>query len=748
MRLIGKKIERLHIRDLIGEGGMGSVYLAYDEKLQRNVVVKSMRPDRIDALSRARFLREARALSRLDHDHVCRIYDYLEWEGEVFLVLEHIDGVNLQKAMKKKLTARAQLLIAEQIAEALVFAHANEVVHRDLKLTNVMLTHENEVKVVDFGLAMLSANDFASKSEEVHLQQDKTETQFGSVVGTLRSISPEQARGEAVTAASDMYSFGLMMQELFTGEPPFDQKENAVAILEKAKRAQTRPIKGLDGELTDLFNRLKSLLPESRPTAVDTLAFLKRVRSRPVRRLRAAAAILFVVLSMTAFAKYTYDLNKQRLAAVHAQQEAEQVTEFLIDLFELSDPDEAKGNTITAREILDRGAEKLESELETQPRSRIRLMMTIGEVYQKIGLYSSSNEMLSRAMSECTNLHLQESLIGVKTANRKASLHATLGENEPAMKLYEQAVTWSQQLNPTDYAEFSRGLNGMASVYFSLGAYDDAERLYRQALAVRENHFGKDHPETAESLDDLGYLCWTLGRYSDAEPFYAAALAIRKKQLGPDHPSVAITQYNLALLYRSEGRLDEAEQNYLQVLRIEKKTLGEHHRNVAATLNSLGVLYWHQEKYAQAEPLFRQSLAILTGALGDQHFDLISPLNNLGLLAWKSGDYQEAVDFFDRALKISSDSLGEEHVNVAWPLWGLANVYRDSGDFNKAEQFYQRALAIRKEHLEPDHPQIIETNTEYARLLKLMGRNSEANQLLLNHERGVALQTDVVQEPD
>ncbi len=282
--LLGTKIDHYRFIDKIAMGGMGEIFLAYDEALERKVVLKCIRPEfQLDKVAKGRFLREARVLSQLGHPNICQIYDYIEGEQSDFIVMEFVDGINLNRMMKKGVNEKNKIHIAEQIAGVLVSAHEKGVVHRDLKPDNVMLTEDNQVKVLDFGLSRKISEEItvplleseSNGNEEfctspISSNHYENLTNAGTIMGTLSYMSPEQARGQVATAASDMYSFGLILQELFTGKPCYEDGINAEEQFEKTKKGETLPVMGIDADLKTLIERLKSLQPSSRPSALDT----------------------------------------------------------------------------------------------------------------------------------------------------------------------------------------------------------------------------------------------------------------------------------------------------------------------------------------------------------------------------------------------------------------------------------------------------------------------------------------------
>jgi serine/threonine-protein kinase len=670
MTLVGSKIGSIRITDVLGVGGMGEVYAGFDEKLRREVAVKALRGDRLDEATRARLLREARALSRLSHPHICVVYDFLEQEEGGLLVLERIQGENLREALMDGIAPAAKLRIAGQIAEALAAAHAKGIVHRDLKLANVML--DGQVKVLDFGLARASGErSLAGEEGREALREDEgwtalLKTKAGHVVGTAACMSPEQARGEPVTTAGDVYSFGLLLQELFTGAPPYPQDLPLHLLIIKAQEGETLPAAGIDGDLASLIQRMKALAPAERPTAVEVLHRLAWIRDRPKRRLRAAAIACAVLVLAGGAVKYTLDLRWERDRAVAARAEAErirteseEVARFLEEVFEVSDPSFGRGGDVPARELLDEGASRISTELRGQPLVRARLMGTIGRIYVRLGLYEEAGPLLEEALAvrdrelgpehldvaESLNnlgllrleqsrkeaeplfrraLAIREKVLGPEdpeVAEVLGSLGSLLGRLLGDWKGAEVVLRRAQVLREKDpsSAELAMILGELAVARALQKDNVEAERLFRRTLEIREQVLPPGHPDIAKSLVALGALLGNTGRGAEAVSLYQRGELLLERRLGPDHPLVALTWNNLGNSYADLGRLDESEAALLRSLAIREKVFGAGHVDLIPSLWGLGHLYRLQGRPADVEAVAARGLAIGEKALPENN---------------------------------------------------------------------------------------------------------------------------------
>ncbi|MGV6852336.1 MAG: protein kinase domain-containing protein [bacterium] len=301
----GDRIKQFIIKKLLAKGGMGSVYLAYDEKLKRNVAIKTIRAENLKShATQQRFKQEAQILSQINHPTICQIYDYIDYENFDVLVLELVEGTTLNQI---ELSNKQKLDVFIKIASALVAAHDKDIIHRDLKPDNIMLTKEGDIKILDFGIAKSTVLDdgkftwFEQEGEQADEQDIKPVTKMGTMMGTLLYMSPEQAQGQAVTPASDMYSFGIIMQEMLTGVAVYDlhsTKELKKQVV-KAQRINTDLVPKHYKKIIDMLTH-KS--PEKRPTATKVQKELKFLKERHKK----IAKIAFIMVLITLFTLSIY----------------------------------------------------------------------------------------------------------------------------------------------------------------------------------------------------------------------------------------------------------------------------------------------------------------------------------------------------------------------------------------------------------------------------------------------------------
>ncbi len=761
--LVGSRFGHLRVVGLVGAGGMGSVYLGYDEKLERRVALKAIREAHLDPERKARFLREARVLSQLKHPNICEIHDYLETPERDFLVLELIEGRTLTEVVAEKPDAATRMRLADQIVGVLAAAHAKGIVHRDLKPSNVMVTTKGVVKVLDFGLARtlpesVTTLDLAPRTaaaaQEPAAAIPMAErgatapagvqplpagsdsalavTRMGALVGTLGYMSPEQARGEPATTASDIYSLGLVLQELFTGKRPFDQGSDAMTRLAQAQRAESLPVTGLDPDLTALLNRLKSPEPGVRPTALDTAERLAWIREKPRRRLKriaGAAAVAFVTIVAVGMTYQAFRIRQEARRANREAATATRTSEFLVKLFEISEPGESRGSKVTARELLDKGAREIEGRLEDEPGVRGSLLYTMSSVYAELGLYQQALDLGEKSLAQLRATKPPDPVAVGKALSQLGVIHRRLGEFEKAEPLYREALAILEKSLRPDDPVIAATLDNLGLFEQDMGRFDRAEALHKRALAILEKDPGPRTRETATALTNLGSVYNSLGKYAEAESLQRRALDIQESLLGPDHPEVCFILNNLATIDFNLEKYDEAEKLFRRVLATLEKTQGPDHADVAIALNNLANLAQTRGDYRTADASFRRAAEITAKAAGPGHPNVFVALANLSNVCRDLGRYDEAKSLLERALAGDRKGFGAEHLNVAFDEHRLAVVLKEQGRAAEAEPLERHVVAVFEKELGPSHPNLALGLMVLGDVLRLRGRPAEGEAL-------------------
>ncbi len=823
--LVGQRVGQIRVLQLLGRGGMGKVYVGFDETLQRRVALKAIRArHRLAAGSRARFLREARILSRLEHPNICRIHNYIEGDESDFLVLELIAGGDLSEAIVEGLEPAQKMKVAIQIAEVLEAAHGQGVVHRDLKPQNVMVTPEGEAKVLDFGLAR-SGEPAPSEStgpestgpepseldvpEPVAAPEGRAvafpdessadtalmpevggpaagrgpsvRTRHGQLVGTPVFMSPEQASGEAVTTASDLYSFGLLLQALFTGASPYPAGLDSVEILSRARRAETLPATGIDKDLAALIGRMKAAAPAARPTAVEALERLRWIRDKPKRRLRRLIAAAVLALIALGGAKYTFDLKVARDEANRRRDQAEDLIGFMIgDL-------RSKLAPVNRLEVLDTIGDKALDYFAAVPAAeltskellfRSQTLSQIGQVRMDQGDLAAALEAFNESLGLARDLTEREPDNGDWLAwLGEAHFWVGLvdwqrGDLDGALGSYREYLDVSRELVDRDpenldwQLELSYAHNNIGSVLSAAGSFADAADEFRSSVDIKRR-LVREQPGNGQWQTDLaGSHVWlgrallSRGDLEGALHEYQANLEILQELVAAE-PANSRRQWLLGIAHQKigsvleiTGRLDEALPRYEEYLAVNQdlvardaenstwqRELAAAHTQMGDALAELGSPAAGREHFTVAKEVLERlvardaSNARWRRALARCRMNLARWLAALGLPEEALEESADAIEAFEELTENNpKDSMVRLLRSRSYFVHG--EIQRQTGLGQKAAASFQRALdAVQSSQGVPSH--ILHREARAKALLRL-GRVEEARPLVAElHSQGL-----------
>lgn len=413
------------------------------------------------------------------------------------------------------------------------------------------------------------------------------------------------------------------------------------------------------------------------------------------------------------------EAERQRIRAEIEAETAQQTTNFMVELFEVSDPSEALGNTITAREILDRGARRIEFELTDQPEIQSTLMDTMGTVYRSLGLYPQARELLERGLETRRTVFGQDHPEVARSQTNIAELLGVQAEFEEAAQLYEQAIQSLRESEDTGEAEVAGALSGLAQVYSLQGDFAAAEIQLRQAIQLQRSDPDARSFPLARSLDQLGMALAFQAKPDEAEPLLREALEMRRNLApGGVHPDLDDSLNNLAVFLYEQGRYEETETLFRESLEMNQVLLGEEHPDLGDSLNNLAFVLHDQGNYDDAEDFYLQALSIRREGLGPNHPLVAQSLNNLSFLYYDRNQFEEALDYSRQALDTYRRAYaGEDHPDIAYGLQNLAGWLVEQGDLANAEEMLKEALAMNYKILPEDHPDIAITQSGMAVML-------------------------------
>ncbi|MEZ4377397.1 MAG: serine/threonine-protein kinase [Gemmatimonadales bacterium] len=755
---LGERLGPYRLLRILGEGGMGTVYLAErdDEQYRARVAVKVMR-GRLAAPDLARrFRAERQILADLTHPHIAWLLDGgTTPDGTPYLVMEYVDGEPIDAwCARRGAGLPERLRLIRQVVDAVQHAHAALIVHRDLKPSNILVTAEGTPKLVDFGIAKLLDADEADQTATLRFL-------------TPTYAAPEQVRGERITVATDIYGLGGVLYRLLAERPPLDVRGLGAAELERqvgevdppppsvtATGAALAWRRRLTGDLDTIVLTALQKDPARRYASAERLADdLRRhaeglpVLARPdtlryrtakfLRRNRAGVAIAGTAAALTiGFGIYhTVRIADERDRARVEAAKATEVAAFLQEIFTVADPSVSRGESVTARELLDAAAERIDRELADQPLVQASLMQVIANTYSRLGLNPRAEPLLRTAFATQERLLGPDAPATARTRRDLGVWYQDAGRYDEARPELERALAALEAALGANDPEVGETHRVLAYLWQTLAEYDRAEAEFRRAAAIARTSEPLDTVELAASLGQLGRLLRHLDRTSEAEPLLREALTLQRAALGSMHPDVASTARNLGSLARDMGQFAAADSFYLEAIRIRRALFGNDHPDVANALNSRAIMLAEAGRVEEALTVGREYLGTLERLHAGPHPALAVAYANMGSMLAGVGAIVEAESLLMRAMRIQEEALPAGPPDRAFPQIILGEVYLRTDRPASALPLFREALRIRRAGLPVDHRYIADAVGDVGAALAALGRGPEAEPLLVEaHE--------------
>jgi serine/threonine protein kinase len=758
----------------LGRGAMGVTYKAFDVDLRLPVALKLISEKYIgDESARLRFLREARAAAKVRHTNVASVFHLGRTGENYFYAMEFVEGETLENLIKRsgRLDVKLALEITTQVAAGLAAIQEQNLVHRDIKPTNIIVKLKEgdhvTAKIIDLGLAKTVEDS----------NSDSVISVSGGFAGTPEFASPEQFVGMGVDIRSDLYSLGVALWEMLSGQTPFRgcpsevmyQHQRAPLPLEQVKgtpqpvvallkvllekdpaRRFQNPIELLNAlpKVTEAVKARRTIThqslreiaaqrPDASGKAIQILANIRDVFADRRVRLALWPALVLVSVALSIWLIQSQQHSSEQLLAL--QQKFEKLEQGVNSFAEVQNkvrqeqpgqkPEQLEQITydvlgkqlgidpVTLRNQLPRFAQELKQAPNATAYQRANAAYVAKDYNDAERLALAAADEAQHASPPNNGETIKAFELAGWSAEKRIEYADALSRLREAEKLTDRTRT------PLEWARVQFAI---AVVLYDQGQFRDAERVFREVLKEREQVLGPADADTLTTRRNLESALFYEGKYAEAEAEARALLALQEKISGPEHPDTLKARNNLADDLFAGGKYAEAETEFRAVLKLKERALGPEHADTLTTRNNLAGALLMQGKYAEAESELRATIKVAEKVLGPEHPRTLSARSNLADVLDHLGKYAEAAAEDRAVLKLDEKVLGPEHPDSLDTRNNLALILLHQGKYAEAETEDREVVKLQERVLGLEHPNTLDTRNNLAKALEEQGKYTEA----------------------
>ena len=775
----GQQLESYSIISLLGLGGMGEVYLAEDRKLGRQVAIKLVKGGFETSSFLRHFRNEERILAGLNHPNIAHLYGGgITGDGLPYYVMEYVEGERIDDYCRKhQLTLEQRLQLFREVCGAVAYAHQHLVIHRDLKPANIWVTASGASKLLDFGIAKLLDPETESLSEQTITLQ---------ALMTPDYASPEQVLGGNMSTASDVYSLGVVLYELLTGERPYRIKarrpDEVVRVISQQEPARPSTIvresrivnresddsrvtkydsRSLRGDLDNIVLKALRKEPERRYSSAGQLSedIRRYLEGLPVRarkdtfgyraakfaarnRVAVTAAVLVILAIIAGLVLVLWQSAKAREQRDLAEREkikAERINVFLQRMLSFSNQSitsvspVAQRKDVTVNEMLDQIAPQIETELHDQPEVRAQVLRTIGSAYASQGRYEEAEKNLRAALAVQTRLNGSQSADAAAIMVELGVLSFRQFKLEEAERLLEKTVsiyrlrrkTHSTEYNPSQLA---LALDYLASVKFFHGDTKLSRSLMEEAVQISSgaNLQGREREIRVFNKGELGALLVAAGDLERGETLLREALVEYRELSRQPHWEQGVATGHLGIVALRKNHLDDAEKYLRESEQILRQTLGQKNFYLAGCLNRRAILSFRKNDLKAAETMALESLDMMRDTLPGNKLMWAGPMQTLGDILIKTGRAREGEDYYRQALAIYEQQTTKNYTFILPLKIRLSQFLLEQDRLVEAKQMAQSADQDARQHLTDDATLRKMTASNLTQILEEQGKRDAA----------------------